>query len=165
MSLPMRILVLSSAFTILSSVSIQSHASEIPTVPVTVDNFVHAASDDVFSKMVKINGLGRFGHLRKPAPVGLHVVARPNRDTLYSTAVFDLDAGPVTITLPDAGKRFMSMIEINEDHYAQAVAYGAGTYVITKEKMGTRYALVAVRTLVDPTNPEDLKRSMRCRTR
>jgi hypothetical protein len=26
-----------------------------------------------------------------------------NRDTLYSAAVFDLDAGPVTITLPDAG--------------------------------------------------------------
>jgi hypothetical protein len=27
----------------------------------------------------------------------------------------DLDAGPVTITLPDAGKRFMSMQVINED--------------------------------------------------
>jgi hypothetical protein len=26
-------------------------------------------------------------------------------DTLYSEAVFDLDAGPVTITLPDAGGR------------------------------------------------------------
>ena len=35
---------------------------------------------------------------------------RLNRDTLYSSAVFDLDAGPVTITLPDAGKRFMSML-------------------------------------------------------
>jgi hypothetical protein len=37
---------------------------------------------------------------------------RPNRDTLYSFAVFDLDAGPVTITLPDAGKRFMSLMVI-----------------------------------------------------
>jgi hypothetical protein len=35
-------------------------------------------------------------------------VARANRDTLYSAAVFDLDAGPVTITLPDAGQRFMA---------------------------------------------------------
>ena len=32
-----------------------------------------------------------------------------NRDTLYSAAVFDLDTGQVAITLPDAGKRFMSM--------------------------------------------------------
>jgi Protein of unknown function (DUF1254) len=36
----------------------------------------------------------------------------PNRDTFYSFAVFDLDAGPVTITLPDAGKRFMSLMVI-----------------------------------------------------
>jgi hypothetical protein len=32
-----------------------------------------------------------------------------NRDTLYSSAVFDLDAAPVTITLLHPGKRFMSM--------------------------------------------------------
>jgi hypothetical protein len=40
---------------------------------------------------------------------------RPNRDTLYSHAVFDLDAGPATCTLPDAEKRFTSMIVIGED--------------------------------------------------
>ena len=44
-------------------------------------------------------------------------VIRSNRDTLYSMAVFDLDAGPVTVTLPDAGKRFLSLKVINEDHY------------------------------------------------
>jgi hypothetical protein len=31
---------------------------------------------------------------------------RGNRDTLSSSAVFDLETGPVPITLPDAGKRF-----------------------------------------------------------
>ena len=45
------------------------------------------------------------------------LVIRSNRDTLYSAAVFDLDAGPVTITLPDPGKRFMSMQVIDEDKY------------------------------------------------
>ena len=50
-----------------------------------------------------------------------------NRDTLYSTAVFDLDAGPVTITLPNAGKRFMSMQVVNEDQYTPEVVYGAGS--------------------------------------
>jgi hypothetical protein len=32
-------------------------------------------------------------------------IVRNNRDALYSSALFDLDAGPVTITLSDAGKR------------------------------------------------------------
>ncbi len=31
--------------------------------------------------------------------------------------VADLDAGPISITLPDAGKRFRSMMVVNEDHY------------------------------------------------
>jgi hypothetical protein len=41
-----------------------------------------------------------------------------NRDTLYSAVVVDLDAGPATVTLPDAGKRFMSMQLVNEDQYS-----------------------------------------------
>ena len=44
-------------------------------------------------------------------------VVRMNRDTLYSSAVFDLDASPVTITMPDAGPRFMSMQIWDEDEY------------------------------------------------
>ena len=59
---------------------------------------------------------------------------RLNRDTLYSSAVFDLDAGPVTITLPDAGKRFMSMQVINEDHYVPEVVYGKGSYTLDEEQ-------------------------------
>jgi hypothetical protein len=85
------------------------------------------------------------------------IVARENRDTLYSVAVFDLDAGPVTITLPDTGKRFMTMIVINEDHYVHEVVYGGGSYSITKEKIGTRYVLAAIRILLDPANPKDVE--------
>lgn len=79
-----------------------------------------------------------------------------NRDMLYSGAVFDLDAGPVTISLPDAGKRFMSMQIINEDEYTPMVVYGKGTYAFTRDKIGTRYVLAAIRTLVDPDNPADI---------
>ena len=81
-----------------------------------------------------------------------------NRDTLYSAAVFDLDAGPVTITLPDAGKRFMSMQLISQDEYSLPAVYGAGKHTITKQKVGTRYVLVGVRTLVDPNDPADVKK-------
>ena len=81
----------------------------------------------------------------------------PNRDTLYSISVYDLDAGPVTITLPDAGKRFMTMIVFDEDHYVYTVVYGAGTYSFSKEQIGSRYAMAAIRILVDPNDPKDVK--------
>jgi uncharacterized protein DUF1214/uncharacterized protein DUF1254 len=56
-----------------------------------------------------------------------HFVVRGNRDPLYSSVLVDLDAGPVTITLPDAGSRFMSMQIIDEDHYVPAVRVRRGT--------------------------------------
>jgi hypothetical protein len=79
-----------------------------------------------------------------------------NRDTLYSFGVFDLAAAPVTITLPDAGKRFMSLMIINEDHYVALVAYDTKPHTLTQQNVGTRYVLVAIRTLVDPNDPKDL---------
>ena len=72
--------------------------------------------------------------------------------------MFDLDAGPVTITMPDAGKRFMSLMIISEDHYVPSVTYDAGPHTFTKDKVGTRYMSAAVRTLVDPADPKDLEK-------
>ena len=57
--------------------------------------------------------------LSRPKGIDNQTVVRLNRDTLYSSAVLDLDAGPVTITLPDAGKRFMSMQVTSEFPEAQ----------------------------------------------
>ena len=85
------------------------------------------------------------------------IVIRLNRDTLYSSGVFDLDAGPVTIKMPDPGKRFMAMQIINEDHYVPNAFYGAGTHILTRENVGTRYVVVAIRTLVDPNSADDIK--------
>ena len=90
-------------------------------VPVTVDNFARAESDLYFGNIVKDGGFAKFKHNRTPAPIDNQMVIRLNRDTLYSAAVFDLEAGPVTITLPDAGRRFMSMQAINEDEYTPMV--------------------------------------------
>ena len=61
------------------------------------------------------------------------VATRRNRGTLYALSVFDLDAGPVTVTPPDAGRRFMSMQVIDEDHYTPKVIYGAGTCALTRD--------------------------------
>jgi hypothetical protein len=132
-------------------------ASAGDPVPVTVENFARAESDLYFGNIVKDDGFGKFFHIRQPTPIDRQNVIRMNRDTLYSSAVFDLDAGPVTISLPDAGKRFMSLQVIDEDHYVPAVVYGAGKYTYTREQVGTRYMVVAVRTLVDPADPKDLE--------
>ena len=99
--------------------------------------------------------LAREARARKE--IDKQLVIRMNRDTLYSSAVFDLDAGPATLTLPDAGKRFMSLQIISEDHYAPMVVYAPTQVTLTKANVGTRYAMAAVRTLVDPNNPDDLK--------
>src|SRR5580704_5963924 len=100
--------------------------------------------------------MGRFRHYREPMSIEFPIV-RMNRDTLYSLSVFDLDAGPVTVTLPNAGQRFMSMQVIDEDHYTPEVVYGAGTYTFNRAKIGTRYVSLGVRILVNPGDPEDIK--------
>ena len=119
-------------------------------VPVTADNFIRAESDAVFTGIVAQGGVGKFYHHRK--------LQSGNRDTLYSTAVLDLDAGPVTLALPNAGKRFLSMVVIDEDHYVFTVVYGAGRHTLTRAQVGTRYALAAIRILADPDDPKDVGR-------
>lgn len=127
-------------------------------ITVTADNFNRAETDMYFADVAKTGGFGKFRHHRDLMPIDAQSVIRANRDTLYSAGVFDLDAGPVTVTLPEAGERFMSMQVINEDQYALVVVYGAGTRTYTREVVGTRYVMLGVRTLVDPNDPQDLKR-------
>jgi len=139
-----------------SSVALAQPPSGI-AVPVTVDNYNRAQSDVNFGLTVKTGAFGKFLHRRELMSVDKQGIIRPNRDTLNSVAVFDLDAGAVTVTLPGAGKRFMSMQVINEDQYTPAVYYGAGSHTLTKEGVGTRYVMVMVRALVDPANPQDVQ--------
>jgi hypothetical protein len=126
-------------------------------IPVTADNFKRAETDMYFAGAAKRGAFGKFFHYRE-LPLESPVV-RPNRDTLYSEAVFDLDAGPVKITMPNAGKRFMSMMAMNEDHYIYEVNYTPGNYSFTRPEVGTRYLFIGLRTLVDPADPNDMKQA------
>jgi len=126
-------------------------------VPVTVDNFKRAETDHYLTLNVKqAGGTGKFHHSREPADIDKQTVIRMNRDTLYSFAIFNLAAGPAAITMPNAGKRFMSMMVVNEDHHVPAVYYDHQPHTLTQKDIGTRYAFVAVRTLVDPNDPKDV---------
>jgi hypothetical protein len=154
--------ILGAAVAALSVIPVAAHAqAAAPTsgaaIPVTADNFVRAESDHYIGSLAKEGGLGKLLHRREPASIDNQTVIRLNRDTLYSSGVFDLDAGPVTLTMPDAGSRFMSLQVINEDHYVPNVFYGPGARTLTRENVGTRYVVVGIRTLVDPTSADDIK--------
>jgi hypothetical protein len=123
---------------------------------VTPDNFRRVEAHLIYSDLISRNGLGRFMHHREFPAIDSRT-AFPSRDTLLSIAVFDLDAGPVKITLPNAGERFMAMYVVDEDQYTSGAYYGAGSYTLAKEQIGTRYIYVGVRILVAPDDVEDFK--------
>lgn len=124
------------------------------SVPVTLDNYVRAETDNYLVENAP-DGVGVIHHLREPVTIDRQTVIRMNRDTLYSSVVFDLTT-PATITMPDADGRFMSMLVIDQDHYVEAVNYDAGDYTFTQDDIGTRYVFVMIRTFVDPNAPDDI---------
>lgn len=77
-----------------------------------------------------------------------------NRDTPYTAGVFDVTV-PVTIIMPEPGSRFQSVMVINEDHYIKHMSYTAGPVTLTRDKVGTRYAYVIIRTFIDPNSEAD----------
>jgi hypothetical protein len=130
----------------------------VPSAPVVVtpDNFPRAESDLNFGVTVRDGGFGKFSHQRNPVALNRQTAANAARDLLTSSAVFDLDAGPVTIALPDSGGRFVSMQIVDEDAYTPEFDYGPGSFTLSKDRFGTRYALATVRLQVDPNDPKDL---------
>lgn len=89
----MRILVtlFASALASIAVSGVQAQSPAGGPVSVTVDNFKRAESDLYFSRIVKDSGgTGKFLHRREPARIDDQTVIRLNRDTLYSSAMFDL---------------------------------------------------------------------------
>jgi hypothetical protein len=80
-----------------------------------------------------------------------------NRDTLYSFAIVDICKG-ATVTLPDAGDRYMSLMVINNDGYVNEPSTGGGTYKLTKEKFNTPHVAVGVRVLANAEDKSDIQK-------
>jgi len=51
----------------------------------------------------------------------------------------------------------MSLLIVNEEAFSPAVVYAPGHFTYTKEKIGTRYVMAVVRTLVDPRSQKDVQ--------
>ena len=133
-----------------------AQAEEDPTVNVTLDTYVRAETDHMIQTVVASFGgdIMKMTHSRTPVTPENNPVIRMNQDTLYSGTVLDLSK-PVEVTMPDIGDRYMSMHVVNQDHYMFA-EHESGTHVLTQERVGTRFALVAFRTFVDSNDPDDI---------
>jgi len=126
---------------------------------VTVETFVRAESDfNIRSQMESFGyGLAELHHLRDPIAPDNQPTIRMNQDTLYSGLVIDLSE-PVEITLPEIGGRYQSMHVISQDHYLFAESR-PGTYRLTEEEVGTRFATVSFRTFLDVSDPDDIEKA------
>jgi len=130
-------------------------ADPVP-IKVNVDNFARAQTDHEFAGILKeAGGINKFKTDKSPTPIDRQPVIRMNRDTLYSLGVFDISEG-ATVTLPDAGDRYLSLMVINNDGYVNKVFYGGGKYHLTVDEFDTPYVGVVIRILVNDRDPADL---------
>ncbi len=144
------------AFILMLSPSMVSAQDDVPVI-VNVDNFVRAETAAQFDRGLKLTGgINQWLHVRQPQPLEQQNVIRMNRDTLYSSAIVDISKG-ATFTMPDSGDRYISVMVINEDHYLNKVIHDAGTYKLTKKEFGTPYVALVARTLVNSSDPDDIK--------
>lgn len=119
-------------------------------------NFVRAETDRYMGETVGRGELGSIHHRRVPTKLDEQNVIRMNLDTLYSSGVFDMEAGPVTVTLPEAPDgRYISAQILNQDHLTVDV-YHDGTNSFSAEDVGTRYAVITLRVFADSFDDEDI---------
>lgn len=123
---------------------------------VTVADFARIETARMFAAIASAaGGSNRWNHYRVPTPIDQQTVIRMNRDTLYSAAIIDVSAG-ATITVPDAGDRYVSVMLVNEGHYINRVLHDPGVHELSADDLGSGFVLAAVRMLVDSEDPEDV---------
>ena len=145
--------------TLSSAVSATSAAEPGMPVNVNVDNFVRAETAAQFDRTLQITGsVNQLVHLREPTPLDKQNVIRMNRDTLYSAAILDISKGAI-LTVPDSGGRYLSVMVVNEDHYINKVIYEPGEHELTVKEFGTPYVNLSVRTLVNASDPADIRKA------
>lgn len=84
----------------------------------------------------------RFRHVRSLTDPARRQVTAPNNDTLFSSAWFDLSQGPVTLTVPDAGDRYLAVQLLD--------MYTNTNSCVSKRTFASQIATGGVFTLVGP---------------
>jgi hypothetical protein len=117
---------------------------------------VDAKTSVQFDKVIaRAGGINLWAHNRSPIPINKQRLRRMNRDTIYSSVVVDISKG-ATLTLPDAGKRYMSATVTNEHNYINDIYHGSGDFKLDIAKFNSKFVMVTIRILVDSTKSEDI---------
>lgn len=147
-------LLLSAAMALTLLFSAEANTASDAPVIVTKKNYPTVETSRQFVIQIRraggINKLDRWNGITK---LDNQPIIRLNQDTVYSMGVIDASKG-ATITLPDAGDRFMSVQFVDEHHYVYAAKYGAGTFEIPHK---TDYMYVNVRIASETGTPEEDK--------
>ena len=131
-------------------------------ISVDKSNYAKAETTDILKDYVKkiskgtcTTGLGVLMHQRSAMDPADRTILRPNFDTLYSFAVLDLK-NPATINLP-AIARYQILEIVTGEHWIPLVSDKPGTYQITQDLTGSRYAFAMVRTQANMQDESDLQ--------
>ena len=124
----------------------KERAEKPSPIVVTEENFPQAYTNMRFDAIIKqAGGINKFKEMGKaPSDPSKQFVVRMNRDTHYSTGVFDME-GDVYLTIPETDK-YISIQVVDENHETQPMIYGPGKHKLTAK---TKYAFIAVRSLDD----------------
>ena len=134
----------------------ETKAAADSQIVINVDNFNKAQTDLNYAGILKQSGgINKLHNSRAPTPIDKQNIIRMNRDTLYSLGVVDISKG-ATVTLPDTGKRYQSLMIINNDGYVNKTFYGAGPHKLSLAEFDTPFVGVAIRTLANAEDPADL---------
>ena len=132
------------------------------SVSVNKSNYAKAETTDILkdyirkiSKSTCSRGIGVLMHQRSAMDPAERTILRPNFDTLYSFAVLDLST-PATIELPQIN-RYQILEIVSGEHWIPLVSDKPGTYQITQDLTGSRYAFAIIRTQVNMQDKVDLK--------
>jgi hypothetical protein len=146
-----------------SDVAKQVQATSAKTTKVTPENYGLAETQEIMTGYVKkiaaatgTDGVGVIMNVREGADPKDKTIMRINFDTIYSWIVLDLTE-PATITMPDVGGRYQTAWVISEEHYNPFAFDKPGEYILTKENVGTPYAIVVFRTQANVEDPKDME--------
>ncbi len=130
--------------------------------PVTKENYGLAETQLIFSGYAQniaaatdTNGVGVWLHNKVGADPKDLTIVRINFDTVYSFAIVDLSED-VTLTMPDTNGRYQNAWIVTEEHYNPMSFTRPGTYALTRENVGSPYAMIIIRTLANTSDPTDL---------
>ena len=134
----------------------------VSVTEVTKKNYAKAETIDILSDYVKkiakgtcSSGVGVLMHNKKAMDPDDRTILRANFDTLYSFVVLDLSS-PAKIVLPEID-RFQILEVVSDEHWIPLVSDRPGSYDLSRELVGSRYAFAIVRTQVNMQDAEDLK--------